>query len=159
MPERQNLHLGLGIRIGLVAVSIGYAAGTFLLLGTVAALWKNPRFIRMMPPTGFEIVLLLAQSVLVGAYMATPAPACSSRAAGIGNVLSFLGIACPICNKMLVLTLGPALLMQYFEPIRLYVGLIGIGIIAYALWRRIGGMQVGVSSALAGDRRQLITGP
>ena len=138
MPERQNLHLGLGIRIGHLAVAIGYAAGTFLLLGTVAALWKNPLFIRMMPPTGFEIALLLAQSVLVGAYLATPAPACSSRAAGVGNVLSFLGIACPICNKLLVLTLGPALLMQYFEPIRLYVGLIGVGLIAFALWRKAG---------------------
>ena len=132
--------LSIGLR--QVAMSLGIAAATFVVLGTVAALWKNPLFIRMMPPTGFEIALLAAQSLLVGMYLAMPAPACATRSASIGGIVGFLGIACPICNKLLVLTLGPALLMQYFEPIRLYVGLLGLAVIAFALWRRTGGFPI-----------------
>ena len=44
---------------------------------------------------------------------------------------------CPVCNKLFLLALGPALLMQYFEPIRLYVGLAGVALLAFALWRRV----------------------
>ncbi len=142
MLAKSILQPALSIPLRQYAVAVGFGAGTFVLLGTVAALWKNPLFIRMMPPTGFEIALLLAQSVLVGAYMAAPAAACSTRTASIGNVLSFLGIACPICNKLLVLALGPALLMQYFEPIRLYVGIIGVGLVAFALWRKTSSLRL-----------------
>jgi hypothetical protein len=35
------------------------AAAMFVLLGTVAALWNNPFFMRMTPAGGFEIGLLL----------------------------------------------------------------------------------------------------
>jgi len=46
------------------------AAAMFVALGTVAALWNNPLFMRMTPTGGFEIALLLSQSVLAGIYEA-----------------------------------------------------------------------------------------
>ena len=118
------------------AIFLLAASATFVLLGTVAALWPNPLFIRMMPATGFEYGLLAAQSVLAGAYFAVPAGSCSTMTGSVGGVLGFLGIACPVCNKLLVAAFGPLLLMQYFEPLRLYVGLAGLGLLGWALWRR-----------------------
>ena len=126
-----------GMRQAILAAAI--AVATFAVLGTASAIWPNPFFTRMTPTAGFEIAILSAQSVLVGLYMAIQAPTCASRVAGAGNVLGFLGVACPVCNKLLVLAFGPGLLLQYFEPVRLYVGLLGLAIIAYALWRKASG--------------------
>ena len=92
------------LRQAILAAAI--AVATFALLGTVSAVWPNPFFMRMTPTAGFEIVILSAQSVLVGLYVAIQAPACASRAARAGSVLGFLGVACPVCNKLLVLAFG-----------------------------------------------------
>lgn len=108
-------------------------------LGTVSALWSNPLFIRMTPAGGWEIGLLGAMSVLFGLYVAIRRPACADRTAGVGGVLGFLGVACPVCNKILLLIFGGELLLTYFEPVRLYVAAAGTAILAVAVileWRR-----------------------
>lgn len=59
--------------------------------------------------------------------------------AGVGGVLGFLGVACPVCNKILLLLFGGELLLTYFEPVRLYVAAAGTAILAVAVileWRR-----------------------
>lgn len=112
---------------------------TFAGLGTVSALWSNPLFVRMTPAGGWEIGLLAALSALLGLYVAIKRPACANRVAGTGGVLGFLGVACPICNKILVLLLGGELLLTYFEPIRIYVAAAGAAAVAAAVileWRR-----------------------
>lgn len=109
------------------------AAGMFIVLGTAAALWDNPFFVRMTPTGGFEIALLLAQSVLAGVYVGLPQRRCGSRTAGAGAVIGFLGIACPVCNKVLVFFVGSALLLEYFQPVRLYVALGGVALLALAI--------------------------
>ena len=128
---------------GVQRAALGLASGiaTFFVLGTVAAIWKNPLFMRMVPVSGFELSLLAAQSLMIGVYFAIPVKACATRSASVGGVIGFLGIACPVCNKLLVLTVGPALLMQYFEPVRIYVGLAGLGLVAYAVVRKAAAMQ------------------
>lgn len=108
-------------------------------LGTVAALWENPLFIRMTPVGSWEVGLLGLLSLLLGVYVAIRRPACSLRAAGAGGTLGFLGIACPICNKLLLLAFGGDVLLTYFEPARLYVTLAGIVLVVLAVmleWRR-----------------------
>jgi hypothetical protein len=108
-------------------------------LGTVSALWNNPLFMRMTPAGGWEIGLLGAMSVLFGLYVAIRRPTCADRTAGVGGVLGFLGVACPVCNKILLLLFGGELLLTYFEPVRLYVAAAGTAILAVAAvveWRR-----------------------
>jgi len=120
-----------------LALGAATAAGMFVLLGSVAALWTNPFFIRMTPTSGFEITLLAVQSLLAGVYVGLPRSSCGKRTAGTGAVVGFLGIACPICNKLLVLLVGNALLLQYFEPVRIYVALGGALLLAAAVWLKL----------------------
>ena len=116
---------------------VGTAAATFGLLGTVAALWDNPLFVRMTPAGMPEIALLAAQSLLLGLYVALPRPVCAPRGAGTGSVLAFLGIACPICNKLLLYVLGAEFLLGYFEPVRIYIAALGVAITAFAVWTKM----------------------
>lgn len=121
------------IRTTLMAVGMGTLS--FGVLGTVAGLWPNPLFTRMTPAGGWEIGLLSLQSVLLGLYATIWRPTCSIRTAGVGGVLNFLGIACPVCNKVLLLLFGWNALMTYFEPLRLYLALLGVIVTAFALGR------------------------
>ncbi len=117
-----------------VLKGLAVAATSFLVLGTVAALWENPLFIRMTPAGNFEIILLGAMSVLLGVYVAVRRPACSIATAGTGSVLGFIGVACPVCNQILLLIFGGELLLTYFEPIRIYVAAAGTLVVAVAVW-------------------------
>ncbi len=73
-------------------------------------------------------------SVLLGVYVVVRRPACSIRTAGTGGVLGFIGVACPVCNKLLLLIFGGELLLTYFEPVRVYVALAGVLAVAAAVW-------------------------
>ncbi len=114
-------------------LAILLAVGSFIVLGTVAALWENPLFVRMTPVGGFEVGLLATLSVLLGVYVVVKRPACSVTTAGAGTVLGFLGIACPVCNQILLLIFGGELLLTYFEPLRIYVAAAGVIIMGLAV--------------------------
>ena len=113
------------------------AVAMFAVLGTVSALWSNPIFIRMTPAGWVETATLATTTILGGIYVAVRRPACSVRLAGSGGVLGFLGVACPTCNKILMLAFGGPALMAYFEPVRIYVALAGALMLAIAVVREI----------------------
>ncbi len=122
---------------GRVAKGTAVAGLMFAGLGTVAALWENPLFMRMTPTGGFEIALLLLLSALAGIYVGIPQSECGRRVAGAGGIVGFLGIACPVCNKILMLLFGGALLLEYYEPARLYLAMGGAGLLAVAIWLKL----------------------
>ena len=68
-------------------------------------------------------------SILLGIYVVVRRPFCSTKTAGAGGVLGFLGVACPVCNKVLLLLFGVELLLTYFEPIRVYIAAAGVFIV------------------------------
>jgi formate hydrogenlyase subunit 3/multisubunit Na+/H+ antiporter MnhD subunit len=41
------------------------------------------------------------------------------------------------CAEVLVFLVGSTLLLEYFEPVRLYVALAGVGLIAVAIWLKL----------------------
>lgn len=120
-----------------IVKGIAVGAGSFAVLGTVSALWDNPLFIRMTPAGVWEIAALLLLSLLAGLFIAIRRPSCSVRSAGAGGIIGFLGIACPTCNKVLMLVFGGELLVAYFEPIRLYVAAAGVLVLAVATGREL----------------------
>ncbi len=114
---------------------LAVALGSFVVLGTVAALWDNPLFVRMTPAGDLEVVLLGLLSVLLGTYVAIRRPFCAAKTVGVGGVLGFIGVACPVCNQILLLLFGGDLLLTYFEPVRVYVAGVGVLVVAAAAAR------------------------
>jgi hypothetical protein len=118
-----------------ISKGVVVATASFVGLGTVAALWDNPLFVRMTPAGGWEIGLLAILSLLFGVYVVIRRPFCSIKSAGAGGILGFIGVACPVCNKVLLLIFGGELLMTYFEPVRVYVAAAGVLLAAGAVAR------------------------
>ena len=123
------------LSLSRILKGLAVAVGSFVALGTVAALWENPLFVRMTPAGDIEVVLLGLLSVLLGTYVAIRRPFCSAKTAGVGGVLGFIGVACPVCNKVLLLLFGGDLLLTYFEPVRVYVAAAGVLAVAAAAAR------------------------
>ncbi len=123
------------LSLSRILKGLAIALGSFVALGTVAALWKNPLFVRMTPAGDHEVVLLGLLAVLLGTYVAIRRPFCSAKTAGVGGVLGFIGVACPVCNKVLLLLFGGDLLLTYFEPVRVYVAAVGVLAVAAAVAR------------------------
>ncbi len=137
--------------LGSVAKGVLIAVGSFVFLGTVAALWQNPFFIRMTPTSGFEIGLLALQAILLGVYISIPVPACAVKLASVGGIVNYVGIACPICNKLLLALFGASTLLTYLEPVRIYFAVGGVLLMSIATtvrWRK-GHSLIGNSVLLA----------
>ena len=127
---RQDFKVGRGLLVAFL---------TFAATGTITAVWSNPFFTRMTAIGLWEIPALVTVAVLAGVFTAIRTPACGTTKAGFGGVASFLGIACPTCNKLLMLIFGGEALLRWFDPVRPLLTLIGIGLLCLAIrteWRK-----------------------
>lgn len=118
-------------------IGLASALASFVALGTVSALWANPLFTRMTAVGSWEFPVLIVLSVLTGLFAMVRRPVCSINQAGAGSFAGFIGIACPTCNKILMLVFGGEALMRWFDPIRPLVSALGIALLAYAVAREL----------------------
>jgi hypothetical protein len=63
----------------------------------------------------------------------------SSRFGSLGGLLSFFAVGCPICNKVVVIALGTSGALTWFAPVQPYLGLVALGLLAWALRVRLRG--------------------
>ena len=122
---------------------------TFASVGTMTAVWTNPWFIRMTPVAAWEFPAVLVLAILTGVFFAVRFTACGARRAGIGGVLSFIGIACPVCNKILMLLFGGPLLLAYFDPVRPFVAFAGLMLLAVGIYRNIAARRTALATGWA----------
>lgn len=120
----------------------------FLILSMPTAVVKNQFFTRMTPVYWFDYLFLVINSVLIGLYYGlvfnNPSQkTCQvERKSYLAQGLSFLGIACPICNKILVLFFGVTFLLTFLEPIRPYISLFSTVMLIWLIGRRLNGTFV-----------------
>ena len=132
------------LRRSLRGLAVGITL--FAVLGTVTAVWANPFFVRMTLVGPWEFVASALTASLGGVTAALWVPQCTLRASGTGGLASFLGIACPTCNKVLMLVFGGPALLAWFDPLRPWLaaaGLVIMGIAALATWRRFRDVRAG----------------
>lgn len=131
-PDSQGDNLRRALRGTMVGLAL------FALLGTVTAVWANPFFVRMTPVGPWEFAATALTALLGGLIAALWVPACRLRTTGTGGIASFLGIACPTCNKILMLMFGAPALLAWFDPIRPWLagaGLLVMAVSAARVWR------------------------
>lgn len=138
---RENLS-GWPSRRWLTAV--GTAIATYVLVAIPTVLIPNPWFTREIPPTPWAQPVLIVTAVLAGllvaTYVARPveqAPKKTARLGGAGAIISFFAVGCPVCNKLVLIALGTSGAMQYFEPIQPYLAAASIGLLLWALYKRL----------------------
>jgi hypothetical protein len=124
-------------------------AGTALAIGLPTDVIPNPVFGRPVPVTWWSVPVLVVTSVLAGLLLATyvrtggaeepvDRPA---RAGGIGGLLAFFAVGCPVCNKLVVIALGTTGAMELFAPLQPLLAIASVALLAVALRRRLAGEQ------------------
>lgn len=125
------------------AACIG-AVVTFLVLGIPTDIVPNPIFGRAIEPTWWSLPVLIATSLLSGlllaTYINTNAFDRSARVGGVGGLMAYLAIGCPVCNKVVLLALGTTGAMNWFAPVQPYLGIAALLVIVYALHKRLSTM-------------------
>ena len=121
------------LRRGLRGTAVGLAL--FVVLGTVTAVWANPLFVRMTPVGPWEFGATVLTALLAGVTTALWVPRCRLRTSGTGGIASFLGIACPTCNKVLMLIFGGPALLAWFDPVRPWLAAVGVIVMGFAALR------------------------
>jgi hypothetical protein len=124
------------------------AVATVVLVGVPTALIPSPAFGRGVPAPGWAWPVLLVTALLSGLVTATyvarpgmPGSVSSSATRGgvVGGVLSYLAVGCPSCNKIALLALGSTGAVRWFAPVQPDLAVAGLGVLAYALRRRLAG--------------------
>ena len=120
------------------------AAATYLGVAVPTDLIDTPLFSREIPPTWWSFPVLGVTAVLTGLLLATyvsrePAggePGSKGRFGAAGAIVSFFAVGCPVCNKLVLLALGPSGAMQYFEPIQPLLAALSLALLLWAFVRR-----------------------
>lgn len=125
-------------------VALAGAVATALVMGLPTAMIPNPVFGREVPTTAWAWPALVVTAILSGLLGATyvrrpTAPEPVSRAGLVGGVLTYLAVGCPVCNKLALLALGYTGALTWFAPVQPWLALAGVGLLGYALHRRLGG--------------------
>lgn len=141
-----------------VPAAIGAALIAAAATGLPTVMYPSTLFVRMTPVRPMDYLFWVASALLLGLLLATYVPgtvraaACLSAGAfgdrasraTAGGLLSVFAIACPVCNKLVVLALGAGGALTYFAPLQPVLGVASVGLLAYALAVRLHALGVGL---------------
>lgn len=124
--ERPRPRLGVA---GLAAVA------TFLVIGVPTDIVPNPVFGREVPVRPWEPYVLVLTSVLTGLWFglqraraASPEQEDSSVPTLSAAGLAMFAVACPVCNKIVLIALGTSGALGFWEPLQPWLA--GISLVA-----------------------------
>lgn len=61
----------------------------------------------------------------------------TNKSGVFASLLTFFAVGCPVCNKLVLLALGTTGAMKFFEPFQPILAVLSIGLLVWALLRRI----------------------
>lgn len=129
------------------------AAVIALVVGLPTDVIPNPVFGRPVPVTWWSYPSLIVTALLGGILAATyirsaddadaddpevdRAADPSARTGGLGGLLSFFAVGCPVCNKLVVIALGTVGARRWFEPFQPVLAAVSILLLLVALRGRL----------------------
>lgn len=145
-------------------VAIAGSIATALIVGLPTDVIPNPVFGRPVPVTWWSYPVLAVTALLGGLLLATyvrpvattdghdglrqAEPASNAaeteldgptRLGGLGGLLSFFAVGCPVCNKVVVIALGTVGARNWFEPIQPFLAAASVVLMAVAVRSRLRG--------------------
>lgn len=121
-------------------VATGWALFTLLFLGLPTDIIPNPIFAREVPIRWWEYPVIIATVALTFTWFAIQAPPTldkqNSRLIG-GVTLALFAVACPVCNKIILLLMGTAGALNTWAPLQPYIAAFSLLALGTALWLRI----------------------
>ena len=129
-------------------LALGAAAGTAGVLGIPTDVIANPWFERKMPTQSFEVVVLIALSLIAGVIAATygtPSAADAGlRRTGLASgVVGWFAVSCPLCNPLVVALLGASGASGAFARFQPALGVLAVGLAVAALVLRVRSVRRG----------------
>lgn len=116
-------------------VALVAALATFFVIGLPTDIVANPIFGRAVPVRAWEPWVLLATSVLTGLWFGLQRARAAAPEEGDSSVptlsaagLALFAVACPVCNKIVLLALGTSGALGFFAPLQPWLA--GISLIA-----------------------------
>lgn len=143
------------------AVAVAATTAYVLAVGIPTDLVPNPVFGREIPPTWWSWPSLAVSAVLAGllaaTYVGTGDPADTAdpdaRRGMAGGLLTFFAVGCPVCNKLVLVALGSAGAITWFEPVQPLLQLAAVALLLWALDTRLGNQLACPVPATAGAGR------
>jgi hypothetical protein len=120
-----------------------------LAIGLPTEIIPNPWFHRMMPVEWWNAPVLLSTAVLSGLLLATyvrddrtgAGRDVAGTRGGVGGLLAFFAVGCPVCNKLVVVALGTSGAMSWFAPVQPVLALGALALLVVALRGRLRGQR------------------
>lgn len=127
------------------AVALLATTAFVLLVAVPTDLIDTPVFGRAIPPTWWAWPSLLISSALAGllvaSYVAVPdgvdRTESATRGGYVGGLLTYFAVGCPVCNKLVLVALGSAGAIRWFEPVQPLLQVAAIALLAWALRVRL----------------------
>jgi hypothetical protein len=124
-----------------LASSLGMGLAVLLLVGIPSGVIPNPYFVRPLDarPTDFLfLAIITALAVVLGATYGVPTTCSTQDTKAFGSgLLLFIGIGCPVCNKVVLALIGTSGALAYFEPIQPIFSVASIALMLVALVFRV----------------------
>ena len=127
-----------------VGVAVLAATVFALAVGVPTGVVATPLYTRMTPVLWWNYPIWAATSVLGGLVAATyirrpgdTAPRNGAAAASGGGLLTAFAVGCPVCNKLVVATLGVSGAMTIWAPLQPVLAILSVGGLLWVLRRRL----------------------
>ena len=137
--------------------ALAFGVGIALIISLPTAVIPNPIFGRAIEVTWWSYPTVILSGILGGlltaSYVREPASAQSEdvsepdttdelkdpalRWGTIGGFVSFFAVGCPVCNKLILITLGTTGAVNWFAPIQPFLALGSIFFMVWALDMRL----------------------
>lgn len=132
-------------------MALGMTLLTALFLTLPTSILPNPIFAREVPIRWWEYPVVAATCALTWAWFMIQTPPKQPEHHGrllTALTVTLFAVACPVCNKIVLLTIGAAGAMSTWAPIQPYLALITLVALGLALVLRVRSARLGAGTSL-----------
>ncbi len=129
-----------------IAVAVAAAAVSAVVIGVATVLIPNSLFARDIPPVWWDYPVWILTSMLIGMLIASyvrgtdvESEKRSGVLGGVGGMLGWFAVGCPVCNKIALLALGYTGALTYFAPLQPILAAASVALLLVAVIIRLKG--------------------